>query len=313
MNYKVACATLGMPYEPSLRSFSGYSPSQIKKLYYKQCLLHHPDKNPNCSESADRFREVHDAYEFVMNIKESGANGYTDNPSCRHDTKGYAEILEAFLREMGLDDTIAREFPLLFMNDVLPVFVRNAIGAMTTDRLNSLTDILTEYKSMMRIPDHILSTIETAIAETLESRTRETELKPSLNDLMDHNVFILHYDDLGTTFFLPMWHQNMHYETNNVMLTVKSRMPCGGTDDVFHIDANNDIRVSATRPIAALLNCDNMRIQLDSREITIPAHELRIVHHQKFVLPGRGIPRTNAEDVYDISDISDIVVDITLV
>jgi hypothetical protein len=312
MNYRVACATLGIPYEPSLQSFTSYSPSRIRKLYYRLCLLHHPDKNPGCSESANRFREVHDAYEFVMNVKESGTDERTADPSCKC-PQGYTDILEAFLREMGLDETTAREFPLLFMNDVLPTFVRSAIGAMTTDRLNGLTDILVEYKSVMRIPDHVLSTIGTAIAETLASRTRETELRPTLDDLMDHNVFILHYDDLGTTFFLPMWHQDMHYEVNNVMLTVKSKMPHGGTDDRFHIDPNNDIRVSITRSIAALLDYDDVHIQLDGRDIIIPAHELRTVRSQEYVLPGRGIPRTNAEDIYDISDISDIVVGITLV
>ena len=42
----------------------------------------------------------------------------------------HPQELISFLREMGVEETIAKEFPSLFMNDVLPVFVKNAIGAM---------------------------------------------------------------------------------------------------------------------------------------------------------------------------------------
>ncbi|XP_061918046.1 dnaJ homolog subfamily C member 30, mitochondrial-like [Entelurus aequoreus] len=39
--------------------------AQIKTAYYKQCLVHHPDKNPGDEESARRFSEISEAYSVL--------------------------------------------------------------------------------------------------------------------------------------------------------------------------------------------------------------------------------------------------------
>jgi hypothetical protein len=89
-------------------------------------------------------------------------------------------------------------------------------------------------------------------------------------------------------------------------------MPHRTTDDCFYIDTNNDIHVSVKRAIDALIGT-HIYIQLGTKRIGIPVHELHIVRNQNYIMSGRGIPRTNSEDVYDILSISDIIVDITLV
>lgn len=39
--------------------------NQIKKAYRKAALRHHPDKNPDDPEAADRFSEIASAYEVL--------------------------------------------------------------------------------------------------------------------------------------------------------------------------------------------------------------------------------------------------------
>ncbi|XP_061734169.1 dnaJ homolog subfamily C member 30, mitochondrial-like [Nerophis ophidion] len=39
--------------------------AQIKTAYYKQCLVHHPDKNPGDQESVQRFSEISEAYSVL--------------------------------------------------------------------------------------------------------------------------------------------------------------------------------------------------------------------------------------------------------
>nr|XP_061828096.1 dnaJ homolog subfamily C member 30, mitochondrial-like [Nerophis lumbriciformis] len=41
--------------------------AQIKTAYYKQCLVHHPDKNPGDEESVRRFSEISEAYSVLGN------------------------------------------------------------------------------------------------------------------------------------------------------------------------------------------------------------------------------------------------------
>lgn len=37
--------------------------NDIKNAYYSLSMIHHPDKNPNNQDAADKFREITEAYE----------------------------------------------------------------------------------------------------------------------------------------------------------------------------------------------------------------------------------------------------------
>src|SRR6266550_6521815 len=50
-------AVLGMP--------ASATQAEIKKQYRKLAAKHHPDKNPNDSKAADRFKEISEAYQVL--------------------------------------------------------------------------------------------------------------------------------------------------------------------------------------------------------------------------------------------------------
>ena len=41
------------------------SEAEIKKAYRKLAIVHHPDKNPNDEQAAERFKDIGEAYETL--------------------------------------------------------------------------------------------------------------------------------------------------------------------------------------------------------------------------------------------------------
>lgn len=41
--------------------------SEIKSAYFRLCKIYHPDKNTDCSNSAQRFRFINEAYKILSN------------------------------------------------------------------------------------------------------------------------------------------------------------------------------------------------------------------------------------------------------
>ena len=46
---------------------SDITPEYIKKKYYKQALINHPDKNGNTYLSTEKFQKISEAYDYLLN------------------------------------------------------------------------------------------------------------------------------------------------------------------------------------------------------------------------------------------------------
>ena len=156
MNCKIACETLGIPYEPNLRTFNEYSMKQVRKLYYKQCLLYHPDKNPGNDTAAEKFREAHTAYEFVVQMKE--AEGMHRGPYDVNSESRFKEILRLFLKEIGLDgldDSMLAEFIATAERRGWQLLQQTFMRVLDTDILITLLNIIEEYREVLHISDDV--------------------------------------------------------------------------------------------------------------------------------------------------------------
>ena len=315
MNCKVACETLGIPYEPDLQTFNEYSMKQVRKLYYKQCLLYHPDKNPGNDTAAEKFRAVHNAYEFVIQMKEAEGTHpglYDVNSASR-----FKDILHLFLKEIGLDgldDSILTEFIATAGRRGRQLLQQTFIRVLDTDILVTLLSIIEEYRDVLHISDDVYTEAKTAIEQQLDKRRQIITLNPTIDDLFNHNVFVFYSEVLERKLYLPMWHPEMMYNIGKTRLVVKSIFPSAQElDDHFYVGDDNTIHAGIRRQVQDLMNSDNITIRLGASSFQIPVLKLRIATEQEYVIVGRGIPIPNDTDVYNVSHSSDIIVTITLV
>ena len=63
MDYKQAFEILEINLE--FIDYKDISLDYLKKQYRKLILKHHPDKNGNTQESNDKFKQIHEAYQFL--------------------------------------------------------------------------------------------------------------------------------------------------------------------------------------------------------------------------------------------------------
>jgi DnaJ-class molecular chaperone len=148
MNTRRACQIL------DIDNMSDVDIDIIKKKYRIKALMYHPDKNHSPDASA-KFREVHEAYDFLSNNKSN--------------TQPYAEILKEFMESMrnkvagSVDKNMLIEiYKVLHANKYIPAIV-----------INELKNILTEKMKK----DEIIN------------------LNPTIDDLLDDNVYKLVIDN----------------------------------------------------------------------------------------------------------------------
>ena len=311
MNCKIACEILEIPHESDLRTFNEYSIKQVRRLYYKQCLLYHPDKNPGNDTAAEKFREVHTAYEFVIQMKES--EGIPPGTCDMKSASMFTEVLQSFLREHGLDDSINRDIAEAARSGVR-LFQQTALCLLDTETLITLLTILEEYRSILHISDNVYAEAKTAIQQQLDERKHAITLNPTIDDLFHHNVFVFYSEVLERKLYLPMWHPEMTYNIGKIRLVVNAILPSEQSiDDTFHVGSDNTIHICIRRKVQDLLCSDNITICLGVSSFQIPVLKLRIATEQEYVMAGRGIPVPNNTDIYNVSQLSDIIVTITLV
>jgi hypothetical protein len=317
MNVKDARTILGVSRDCSL--------TELKKRYHILALKLHPDKNGNTSEATAAFQRLNAAYRVLLLEVDSS----DDATECTHeDTETYANIFMNFVKSLFSKkhkpetDEDARMNPILMdllhriVNDYASVSVGLVLDSLDPLMLFQLYETLEQYNAAIQMDAPIFEEITRIIREKMQ-QNNIIILKPSLKDVIQNNISVVHFE--GQTFYVPLWHSELHYRIDDASDASKQLIVRCMPDlpDHMSIDANNELHVDVRADIKELLNRGNgvLRIPLyDSEYVEVQVRELHVVPRQTIVLRNNkcGISLICSTDIYDIKSKAPICVHVQL-
>jgi hypothetical protein len=297
--------------ETIARSLFGFSPNEpitsemYKKKYKRLALQYHPDKNPSTDASV-QFIQINNAYQwFNRKNNYSGLESLVD----------YKSVFLSFIKHVWPepDDTLYETLFLLFTKlsslcslltkeDVTPL-LKKWVEPIDKDILIKIHAIIAKYRDVFHVSDFLYDVLSEVIREKESSCFR---LYPFLDDLLDEKLF--KWENGEQTFVVPLWHHELIYD-ENVRIQCVPLLP-----ENIRIDSDNHIYVSLFFTIDEIFNMDEIRVELGDHHVLF--FERGLLHMKKkqmHRMKGKGIPKINSVDVFDVSKRGDVFVMLTIV
>ena len=306
-----------------------YTVDELKKNYRLLALKHHPDKNANSEESCEIFKEVNNAYLYLLNFDISHEpvtshmfNGGDNNGSGGESggSDSYMSIFRIFIQSLLQKMTvISQENTSLTINTLIKIIVEDCqelsikmFEDLDKEAAYNIYEIITTYHKAFHISVEKLELFEKIMRNKM-ALDNLVVISVSLDDLMgENNIYVLEHDE--KKFYIPLWHTELYYKigkTDNTSVDLIVRcIPV--TPSHIYIDSNNDIYVDIRMRILDLLEKQCIEFEIGGKKFIINAAALYIKNNQTYVLSGAGIPIINSKNMYDIAEKSSIVVNIEL-
>lgn len=289
MNYSKACNILEI-------NNKIITINDIKKQYHIMALKYHPDKC-KLTDANEKFQEINDAYTYLLSYDNIKKSCETDSET--HCETDYNDILYNFLnehfKESGLSVSIIKN---IINNTFLPYILNNS----NSIHLNEVYKFLKDYQDILCISDDIIDKINKYInIETLI-------LNPTINDLVNDNIFILNHKD--SKFYVPLWHHELYYECSNNEIIKIQCIP-----ELYHnisIDNDNNIHIKINKNINELFSNKYVRIDLGDRLINFDSENLYLKKNQSVVLKEQGISSIDNNDMFNTSNKSNLIIHFNL-
>ena len=293
MDFNKACCILELN--------NGFDENELKKAYRIKALKWHPDKNlNNVEESSKKFKDICDAYNFLLNYSKFNNKFKTNN-----EDSNYYNILNEFVNNIfNNSEKILKNVINNISNKLLINF--NLVEQLDSISLTKLYEFIYKYEDILSIDKQYMDQIKIKIKELIQIKNKNIIIiNPTLKNLLNDEIYVLNYKD--NKYYIPLWHSELLYDVNNEkeMLKVKC-IP--DLDNNIKIDKNNNIIYNLKLNITSLLNEDFYKFNIGSKVIELNINELKIKKYQKYIIPKQGISKINTSDIYNVDTRSNIII-----
>ena len=300
----------------------------LKKKYHKLALKWHPDKN-NKICAKEKFQKISEAYDYLLNeLNELNELNYSNNCGINIsktfvslESKNYIDILSNFISSL-FSETIKETYHELFLNvikeislgyDVITLtYLRQKFDKLDKQKAIELYQLLYKYKHILYISNETLELVSLIIKEKYKN-DRIFILKPSLKDIIEHNIYKLYVDK--EFYLVPLWHNELYFDAPNgsdIIVLCQPKLPTG-----VNIDENNNIYyeifIQIHGELSNLIKNDKfISIEIGDKWFSIPLNKLYLKEEQLYIFKGQGIAQILENSIYNVSLKSDIIIKIIL-
>ena len=315
MDQKLAYETLGI--EKNTYIFN-ITLEYLKKQYRKMALKYHPDKNGNTPESTLKFQQINEAYEYLKR------EIIISNKYCN-----YAEDVEDRGGEPDLNSSLYFDILKEFMktvfegtyNEILSKVVKDIIitgkkitaklfDELDKDTVLNIYSFLSNHRLLLHLNDDILGLIREIVLKKYDN-VQIYKLNPSINDLINNNVYKLHVNN--ELFLVPLWNNESYYDSSGceIIVICEPELPYDIT-----IDEDNNICVDYSIVLRDELykliqENEKLYVTVGEKVFPIPLSQIFMKREQFYRIKNEGLPHPQ-NDIYNISEKTDIIVKITL-
>lgn len=283
-----------------------YNLEEIKKQYRLLALLYHPDKNNN-ENATIHFQEIKEAYEYLLEnyITEKD----NEKKESNIDSQSYENVLFSFCKSI-----LNNDLKNVLLNHILQKICNNC--EETTLELLQKTDkkilvktynIINKYSDVLHINNIFLEKLNKIIKQKYE-KDECIILNPTIDDLFENNLYRINVN--GIIYIIPLWHKELIYDNsgNDIYIKCLPILP-----DNIDIIENNNILVNIKLSIDEIIKNDILKITIGKKIFDISRELLYFKKYQKVWLFEKGISLMNTMDIYDISNKSNIIVNIEII
>jgi curved DNA-binding protein CbpA len=314
MNYKESFEILEI--DLSEIGYNDITSEYLKKQYRRLALRNHPDKNGNTPESNEKFQKINEAYHYLKremkhlnpeDLEEESTNFEEDTQN----SSLYFNILRSFMKtvfEGKYNDILSK-----IVNDIM--IAGKKISAKLFDDLDKDTALniytfLSNNKTTLHISQEILDIVREIVVKKYNN-VEVYKLNPSINDLLNNNLYKLYVND--DLFLVPLWHNESYFDGSGceIMVICEPELPNGITID----DDNNicvETEISAYNNVHDIIVNDGfIAIEVGGKNFTIPICNLYMKREQYYRIKNAGLSKIK-KDIYDVSEKTDIIVKIII-
>ena len=293
MNYEKACEILDVNEDASI--------DNIKKQYRLKALLCHPDKNQSANAN-EEFQDLSEAYQYLLKFKENAMD--IDDSDEMLSNMDYKYYLFMFLKNT-IKGNSQESLLYAILKKTTTVCSEKAIQLLQNldkPALIKIYEILTKNKQYLHIESSLLHKIEELINEKIEN-DECVILQPSLDDLFENNLYKLTVNQ--HIYIVPLWHNQLIYDNSGNDIYIKC-FPI--LEDNIEIDKNNNIHVQHSESLQTIWDTKEFHIQLGNKVLHIPIEQISLKTTQVLCIQCAGISRMNTEDVYDVTQKSNVYI-----